>query len=339
MNVIQAGPFTIYAYGTVLALGTVLGFLLMKRICAKRLLNPETVEWFFLLAIPAGVIGARILYFLVSLPWFIDRGIGTFFLFSDGGYMLYGAMAGICLAAGLTGRITRQPAARILDCAAAPFALVTAAARGAEYFAGIGLGEYVEEWFDPFFERTMLQLEDSSFFQQFPFAVPDADGYWRFPVFLAEAAAALVFLLILLRINTRRDGTRALIFLALYAGLQAFLESLRIDLELRWGFVKVNQLLTLPVMTLITVICAVRTPKGKRSFSDFALSAGAILGCCGVIMAMEFALEQKIGFLRWMRMDLCWTVMMTAGVLMAVSACRMILRTDRLSAENTESRR
>ena len=47
-------------------------------------------------------------------------------------------------------------------------------------------------------------------------------------------------------------------------------------------------------------------------------------------MAMEFAMEDKIGFLTWMRMDLCWAVMLLAAIGMAVTACHMILGTDRL---------
>ena len=159
--------------------------------------------------------------------------------------------------------------------------------------------------------------------------VLDADELWRFPVFLLEAIAAVVFLILLLRIRTRRDGTKALLFLGLYAALQTFLESIRIDLELRWGFVKINQLLALPAMALIIAICILRTPREERSFRRFAAPSAGILLCCGVIMAMEFALESKIKFLTWMRMDLCWMVMLAAAVCMAVCACRLIMKTDR----------
>ena len=330
MSTIQAGSITIYSYGLALAAGALISLLLMQWKSGRGGLKPGTVSWFAILALPLAVAGGRLLYFLVSLPWFIDRGIGTFFNFTEGGYMLYGAMAGTALAAWAAGRITRQGTGRILDAAAAPFALFTAFARGAEYFAGIGLGEYIEEWFDPMYGRSMIELEDSAFFQRFPFGVLDADEYWRFPVFLLEAVAALVFFVILLRCRTRKEGTKALLFLAMYAGMQTFLESIRIDLELRWGFVKINQLLVLPVMALITLTCVRRTPKALRSVRRFSGPVGGILLCCGVIMAMEFALEDKIGFLVWMRMDLCWMVMLAAAVCMSACACRMILASDRV---------
>ncbi len=333
MTTIETGIIPIYAYGLILAAGALAGLLLMQGRSTRLGLKPGTVSWFAVLVLPLAVICGRLMYFLVSLPWFIDRGIGTFFHFTEGGYMLYGAMAGTALAAWITGRVTRQNTALILDGAAAPFALFTAAARGAEYFAGVGLGEYIEEWFDPAFGRSMIELEDSCFFQRFPFGVMDADGYWRFPVFLLESAVALALFIILLRVRTRKTGSRALLFLGIYAAMQTFLESIRIDLELRWGFVKINQLMALPVMVLITLICVLRTPAEYRSFRRFAFHVSGILLCCGVIMAMEFALEDKIGFLIWMRMDLCWTVMLAAAICMAVCACRMILRSDCIQAE------
>ena len=45
-------------------------------------------------------------------------------------------------------------------------------------------------------------------------------------------------------------------------------------------------------------------------------------------MAMEFALEEKIGFLTWMRSDLCWLMMGLGALLIALSAYRLICRTD-----------
>ncbi len=329
MQAINTGLFTVYPYGLALAAGALLCLLLMRAGSSRSGVTPEAVSWFGMAAVPLAVIFGRIFYFLVSLPWFIDRGIGTFFRFTEGGYMLYGAMAGTVLAAWIAGRMTGQGTARILDGAAAPFALFTAIARGAEVLVGVGLGEYIEEWFDPSFGRSMIELEDSAFFQRFPFGVLDADGYWRFPVFWLEAAAAAVIFVLLLRIQTRRSGSKALLFLGMYSALQTFLESIKIDLELRWGFVKVNQFLVVPAIILIFVFCVLRTPKPERTFRRFVKPAAGILLCIGVIMAMEFALEDKIGFLIWMKMDLCWLVMLAAAIGMAVCACRLILRTDR----------
>lgn len=323
----QFGSLTVYAYGLTLALGTILALLLMAHLPRGKQLRPGALSWFALTGIPLALLSARLLYVLVSITWFIDQE-ESYFAFTHGGYMLYGAMAGLALAAFISGRITKEKPARFLDAAAAPFAFFVFTARSAEYFAGVGLGEDIEAWFDPFMERTYFPTEDPSFFLRFPFGVKDPYGYWCFPVFLLEAAAALILFVILLRAAGRRDGTLALKFLALYAGLQTFLESLRVDLELRWGFVKINQLMVLPALAVIIVCCILRTPKENRRASLFLpYIIGALLGC-GVVMAMEFALEEKIGFLTWMRSDLCWLMMGLGALLIALSAYRLICRTD-----------
>ena len=168
----QIGSLTVYAYGLSLSLGAVLAFLLMARLPCGRRLRPGAVSWFALAGIPLAFLCARLLYFLVSITWFIDQG-ESFFSFTHGGYMLYGAMPGLALAALVSGKITKEKPTRLLDAAAAPFALFIAVARCAEKFAGVGLGEDIEAWFDPFMERTWFPTEDPSFFLRFPFGVKD----------------------------------------------------------------------------------------------------------------------------------------------------------------------
>ena len=327
MQTIRLGSLTIYPYGVALAVAALVCLLIMLA-REKKELKPGTVSWFALTAPVLGVVFGRIGYFLVSIRWFLSRGAETFFQFTEGGYMLYGVMIGIVLAAFLTARITKQKTATVLDAAAAPFALFTALARGAEYFAGVGLGDYIEEWFDPEFGRTMFPTENYGFFLRFPFGVTDEYGDWRFAVFMLEAVAALVLAICLFRGTYRKSGTRALLFLGWYASLQTVLESLRLDLELRWGFVKVNQLLVLPALAIVTVCCVMRTRKELRTFRRFIGPVGGILGCCGIVMAMEFALERKIGFLTWMRMDLCWIVMGLAAITMGLFVRHMIIKSD-----------
>ncbi len=325
MKTISLFSLTIYPYGLALAVSAFFCFLLMQH---RSRLKAGSVSWFALFAVPLGLLGGRLGYFLVSLTWFMDRGVGTFFRLNEGGYMLYGVMAGLVLAAWLTGRMTRQPAPAVLDEAAAPFALFTALARAAEFFSGTGLGDYVDEWFDPMLERTSFPMEDPSFFQRFPFAVQDRYGFWCFSVFLLEALAALVIFILLFQVSVRRTGTKSLLFLVLYASLQTFLESLRIDLELRWGFVKVNQLLALPALLIVFFCCLFRSKDRKAALRSLWPSLSGMLAMCGVVMLMEFALEKKIPFLTWMRMDLCWAVMGLASVCMGVIGWKMVMKND-----------
>ena len=76
---------------------------------------------------------------------------------------------------------------------------------------------------------------------------------------------------------------------------------------LRFGFVRVNQLLSGVLVLILLIICM--RGAGKLKPMQRVLPFAELIVCCGVIMAMEFALEKKIDFLTWMRMDVCYMVM------------------------------
>ena len=60
------------------------------------------------------------------------------------------------------------------------------------------------------------------------------------------------------------------------------------------------------------LLCTLRL---RKAGPPVALAAWCgLLACMGVILAMEFALEKKILFLQWMRMDLCYLVMACASL-------------------------
>ena len=124
------GPF--YSYGLIAAAAGLAGLLMMLLTAKRFALNRESVSWFGVLAVPLGLLAARLGYMLVCLNWYREHGMHLFFQFNQGGYILYGAMAGVILAGALTGKITRQPVGRVLDAAAAPAALMICAAAAAQ---------------------------------------------------------------------------------------------------------------------------------------------------------------------------------------------------------------
>ena len=182
-------------------------------------------------------------------------------------------------------------------------------ARMAEPLVNLGYGYDIEEWFDPFEEKCMIAWEDPSILFRFPLGEQNYYGVWCFAVYLPEAITALVIFFILLFLKKRNPGGKALLMLLLYAGTQAFWESMRQDAVLKWGFVRASQLFSGIAVLIVLIISWRMLPKPQRKRSLLWRGVGCILLSCGVIMAMEFALEQKIGFLTWMRMDVCYAVM------------------------------
>ena len=312
METLQLGPVTLYPYGLVMALSAAAAFALMQGLGKKEGLKQGTVSWFALLAIPLALLISRVGYCLVMLDWLRDRGFDFVWQLNRGGYMLYGAALGGILAGAITAKITKQPLGSILDAAAAPTALMIAACRMAEPLVGLGYGYDIEEWFDPFEEKCLVAWEDPSILFRFPLGEQNYYGVWCFAVYLPEAITALVIFFIILCAKKRRTGGKALLMALLYAATQPFWESLRQDAVLKWGFVRVNQLLCGITVLAVLILCWRLLPDHLRKPAVFWKSFGFILLCSGLVIAMEFALEKKIGFLTWMRMDVCYAVMALA---------------------------
>ena len=126
------------------------------------------------------------------------------------------------------------------------------------------------------------------------------------PANLLEGIAAIVFLVVLLRMKPRKDGGAAVLLLMMYAACQVVLESMREDEVLMINYMKVSQLLSALALLGTLMICL---KKAAAPAKEWIVGMITLLVLAGVATAMEFALEQKIGFLDWMRGDLCYLVM------------------------------
>ena len=67
----QIGPFTIYGYGLMLALGFIVGSYLLVSEFKRRKLDPNISNNISLIAFVAGVAGSKILYLIENWPSFI----------------------------------------------------------------------------------------------------------------------------------------------------------------------------------------------------------------------------------------------------------------------------
>ena len=283
---------TPYALCVAAALG--LGVILLAWRCKKEGLRADTAATAALLGVPLGLIGARLMYVVCSLYnfrylWEDLGGLRLGLHLWEGGYALFGAVAGAALAGLFTGVITKQPVSRVLDAMAAPAALIIALCRFAEYFAGLGIG---------------LQVENETF-QRFPFAIEVYENDWYWAIFMLEGAAALAILCALL-FTRKKHGNQARLLLILYSACQILLESMRSKGEvlifINNDFVRASQVISLLVLVGLMTAGAVRW--GLRP-SQRRIPLPALIGCwiglfllAGVVVAMEFSMDNKISFLR-----------------------------------------
>lgn len=309
---------TVYGYGLALGCAAALCLALAARFFRRAGLRAGSLSLFAVLALPLGVLCARVLYCLIRFNWFAAKGFPYLFHLTEGGFVLYGAMGGCALAALLAARLTHQSAARMMDALSVPAAVMIALSRLAEGLAGQGYGWYVEDWFDPDMGMSLFHPEQYDVLLHFPFAVQDSYEEWRWAVFVIEALIALAIAVTLWRMKPRRDGGRALLLTLMYASMQALGESLRQDAVLRWGFVRISQVLSAVLVAAVLLACCLRAPRGngKRIAGCWVATLCAML----LVIAMEFALEKKIVFLEWLPMDVCYVVMALScvGLILAV---------------------
>ena len=118
----------------------------------------------------------------------------------------------------------------------------------------------------------------------------------------------------------RRTGGAATLLMLMYASCQILFESMRKDEVIIWGFVKANQLISALVVLGILIFCWMKQPEGQRTRKELTVRILLLLLCAGIVMLMEFALDQKIEFLLWMRADLSYIVMAACcvGMLLTV---------------------
>ena len=226
-----------------------------------------------------GAMGAalsKLLYFLLMLPYVWQRwGFSVLVKTEPAAFSFMGLCLGLCLGVLLSARLAGIPAARAMDGLAPALAGFVALARMGEYFLGVqGSGGYVENKALCFF----------------PLAVKNEWNEWYWAVFMLSGVLAAVCAAgVLLRERRWRvipglTFRRAVFYLALP---QVLCESLRAEC-MRWGFVKVEQVLC-GVLIAGVVALSCRGGQGKKRYLPLWCVLGLIAGVVGV----EFGLDKS----------------------------------------------
>lgn len=272
------GPFTITAYGLCIALGALLAALLTVALGRKRV-GTDSALSLCASALLGALLGGRALYCLTMLETIlVDLDASFLPQLWQGGYTLYGAVLGGAAGAWLYARAVHRDARPLLDLLAPGAALTLTVARLAEYFTSQGLGDYIVD-------EAMMR---------FPFAVPSVYEDYQIPVFLYEALAAAVILLVTLRmLRGARPGRTAETFVILLGVTQVILESLREDEFIRFGFVRLNQLMAAFSMAAVLAARVKRCVQG-RGWSDWQIARIVLfLLSVGGVILLEFALDKS----------------------------------------------
>lgn len=232
--IVEIGPFTLYSYGLMMALGFMTASWLMTREYRRRTLPPDLAGTITLIALIGGVVGAKLLFVLEHWTQFLrDPSL----LVSPGGLSYFG---GFLLASAAiwwyVTRMRRMSFLLIADATSPGLMLGYGVARLGCHFAGDGDYGFPTDlpWGTNYAGGTMPPSEAFRDFPEitsrFPGGiVPDTTPCHPTPVY--ELLLSAIFFWILWRYRTRIDRTGLLFMMYLImAGLGRFLiEFLRIN--------------------------------------------------------------------------------------------------------------
>ncbi len=239
-----------------------------------------------------GLLFARGFYSLIRIEYLTKLG-DTWRFFSFGNpeeLCFFGGVAGVILAVIASAYIFRLPPRDVLNHFAPAGALMIALVRFAEYFLQsemLGLGE-----------PTSIGLTEETVLA-FPWGIAIdwfGDGTYleyHLAVFMYEGFAALAAVIFaMLRLKDRDCFIRTLFYICL---AQILLESIR-ETSIAWLFVKAEQLMCFLYVEGVLVLYAVRRLREKKWYGILSPLLGLL--AAGVVILVEFALQNKIEFMK-----------------------------------------
>jgi prolipoprotein diacylglyceryl transferase len=253
--IFHLGPFSPRWYGTLLAIGVVLGSYIVARELARRGRDADLTYAVAAWTVPGGVIGAR-LYHVVT-DW--DRFSGHYERIPklwEGGLGLPGVIAGGALGAYIGARRAGVPPLVMFDCIAPGLVIAQALGRFGNYFN--------QELFGgPTSLPWGLEIDAA---QRPPGYIDNATFH---PTFLYESlwdlgVACVLFVLIRRFWRRLPAGTIFLAYLALYGIGRTWVEGLRVDQAQMLGPVRFNQALFAVVAILAAAVAVPRILRAVR---------------------------------------------------------------------------
>lgn len=212
-ELIHIGPVTIYTYGTMMAIGFIVSYLLLQAESKKLGDHPNLASDIVFWAAVGGIAGSKLLSILENIPDFLVDPIGM--IFSGSGLVFHGGLIGGAIAVILVLRKYRKSIGVYADIIGPLLLVGQGFGRIGCFFAGCCHGKAC----------------DLPWAITFPHATPPAD-YPVHPTQLYEAFLNFGFFLILTKVirpRTTKVGHTMAIYL-MFAGVERFLiEFIRVN--------------------------------------------------------------------------------------------------------------
>ena len=223
---LEIGPFNIYFYGIIIALGMVLAVMYACRRSKEFGITEDDLLDGVLWITPFAIICARAYYCIFSWDYYGKHLVEVFYIW-NGGLAIYGGVLGAALGLAVFCKIKKIKLPMLMD-------LVS---------LGFLIGQSMGRWGN-FFNREAFGAETTSFLRMGLQNSYTGQVTYYHPTFFYESVWNAVGFVLLHKLSKKRqyDGQIALSYAAWYGLGRAFIEGLRTD-SLYLGPFRVSQLL------------------------------------------------------------------------------------------------
>lgn len=246
-NDIKIGPVTFHMYGLMIAIGFMAALLMCLKRGKKRALDEDIIYGIFFCAIIGGMVGCRLLYYIVELPQVIkDPSILWNF---KNGYVVYGGIIGGVLSSMVYCRIKKVRFLPYFDLVMPSVSFAQGFGRLGCFFAGCCYGRETDAWYGITFSHS-------------DFA---PNGVKLIPTQLISSAGDFLFCILLLLYAKRepKEGRVAAAYLLLYGVGRFVIEFLRDDYRGSVGVLSTSQLISIGIVAA-SIFLYVVLPRMKK---------------------------------------------------------------------------
>lgn len=225
----QIGGVTLYFYGLILSLATLLAFLTAKFLAYREKFPQDTIDEAAIVLIIPVIFGARI-YHLAHFWDYYSENLAQIFFIWQGGTGIIGGIVGGILALFLYSKLKKLPFLKLTDLAAPALALGQSLGRIGNFVNREGFGSPTNLPWGVFItpEKRPENFANLSHFH---------------PTFFYESLGVFLIFLVLIILPFKKTGSRTGVYLISYSILRFGLEFFRID---TWqvGIIKIAQIIS-----------------------------------------------------------------------------------------------
>ena len=245
----------VHFYGLIISASIALGVIIAMYFAKRRGFDPEIILDFVILAVPIGIISARLYFVIFTWSNYKDNLLSIFRIW-EGGLAIYGGVIGGVITAFIFCKRKKINPFELLDICT----------------PSLILGQAFGRWGNFFNQEAYGSLVTDKSLQWFPYAVYiDNTQTWQLATFFYESAwnfLAFIFLFFYSR-KIPKKGNVFLLYLLLYGLGRSFIEGLRTDsLWLIPNVIRVSQMLSIVLVIISAAALIYRNHKNKNNIAN-----------------------------------------------------------------------